>query len=95
MRAGGQWCPEQSGDFLGARLGLAPGRPAPGVACPWGASLEPGAEGHGTHCWTGAECLLPDPECRAHLRLGLGLWGTWLGGPGRRGQLLLMSQGHV
>lgn len=30
--------------------------------------------------WTGAERLLTSPERRAHLRLGLELWGTWLGG---------------
>lgn len=46
----------------------------------WPALGVPAGAGCGTHCRTGAERLQPSLECRAHLRLGLGLWGTWPGG---------------
>ena len=75
--AGGQWFPEQSGDFLGARLGWGPGLQAPGVACPRGARPS-GAQGGGAVLTVGRE--QKSPERRAHLGLGLGLWGTWPGG---------------
>lgn len=61
-----------------------------GVACPRGAWPRRGAEGHSTHCWTGAECLLSCPP-----RAGAETLGDLARGAGPPGQLLpLMSQGH-
>lgn len=78
--AGGQQYPEQSGDFLRATLGFGSERSPPGGGLPLGVPSPERVWGRSTHYWTGAERLLTSPERRAHLRLGLELWGTWLGG---------------
>lgn len=69
--------PEQSGDFLRTKLGLRPvslvswGDPPLGV---------PGWAQYSLLDRSRTERWWRSPRCRAHLGLGLELWGTWLGG---------------
>lgn len=76
--AGGQWCLEQSGDFLRARLGWGPGHWAPGGGLPLGCLARRGSgRGRGTHCWTGADEL--GAACPP--RAGAETLGDLAGGP--------------
>ena len=77
--AGGQRCPEQSGDFRGARLGWGPGCQAPGGGLPSGcpARRGTGVGGRGTHCWTGAG----EPGAACPPRAGAETLGDLAGGP--------------
>lgn len=67
--AGGQQCPEQSGDFLGARLGWGPGRQAPGGGLPSGC---PARRGTGVG---GARYSLLDGSRRAWSGVPTSGWG--------------------
>lgn len=70
----GQRRPEQSGDFLGARLGLGPGCPALRDGCPWGAWAGGARRGAVlTVGWEQSAC------CHAHLGLRLDSGGLGQG----------------
>lgn len=95
MWAGGQRCPEQSGDFLGARPGWGPGCPAPTGGLPSGRPARAGRGGAQYSLLDGSGVLAAERGAACPPRAGAGTLGDLAGGPGRRGQLLpLMSQGH-
>lgn len=76
--AGGQRCPERSGDFLKASWAQGQGAPLLGVACPWGAGQ--GGVRYSLPDRSGALAAEPGVPCPPPA--GAGTLGDLAGGPG-------------